>query len=671
VPLVNDASGKRTIPPLIEQQPSMAQLDALVIGGINGSAAIGDALVSVQILRSIQQASQVTIVVFDASKTLINSPLWQQKTVLTLAGHRYVLVKVQKQGRTLSLLFEDAVVNLLRHFTEFSKAYRERITRLVFVRSLCREAGVKFYAPEAGPPAPKTIPNTANASTDVGGQGSFLSGAKITVKRVPASAQQLDWLSQVLAAGVSVGAPERVLVALVMAVTAETVVNNEAKVRDDYGHWHYGLFQQDLAYWTGGKDITRATLEFLKGSAKRQTTLPGVPVFAGGGFLDYYTAHVSEGQTAHGLAEMIKRIQRPGLDADALYGVWYDEAVNTVAAFARSGKHTVGLYDDRLEWQRGLPGKPEDSWTAINRLMGDIGWRVFMVDDTLWTASDEWLAAVQPGATLVEGEGACSRIDWSFDEARAASVNITGDKRLSYDVATAQVDSSWVAAPGFSVAIAGQGVANGRWLIQQWQRTLGRPDGRLDLIRPAQTLGEPVGDQSGKGAPALPRKIGGSPIASHGYVSPFDPSGNGTGPFTFAGVDQGTDWSGAGPIFAIGDATITNVEPQGSGSGWPGGIAGGGALICYQLIGGDHNGRYVYLAENVDPAPGLHAGMVVSAGQKIATARGAYPYLETGWAANPHGGTLAVAHGDHFTNPPHPTPDGADFRDFLTRIGVP
>jgi hypothetical protein len=41
-----------------------------------------------------------------------------------------------------------------------------------------------------------------------------------------------------------------------------------------------------------------------------------------------------------------------------------------------------------------------------------------------------------------------------------------------------------------------------------------------------------------------------------------------------------------------------------------------------------------------------------------------------GWAGDGHGHTLASIHGDHFTNPPHPTADGQDFYDFIKTIGV-
>lgn len=121
-----------------------------------------------------------------------------------------------------------------------------------------------------------------------------------------------------------------------------------------------------------------------------------------------------------------------------------------------------------------------------------------------------------------------------------------------------------------------------------------------------------------------------------GYVSPF---GRG---LTKGQVDQGVDYGGAGKLYAIGDAILERVSGQGTGTGWPGaGGTGAGAMIVYRLLSGPDAGKRVYLAENVDPVAGLKKGDTVRAGQQIATARGAYPFLETGWAADGSGTTLA------------------------------
>ncbi len=61
-------------------------------------------------------------------------------------------------------------------------------------------------------------------------------------------------------------------------------------------------------------------------------------------------------------------------------------------------------------------------------------------------------------------------------------------------------------------------------------------------------------------------------------------------------IDQGVDYSGSGPLGAIGDGKITYVGT--SGTGWP------GAFIEFQLTDGPDAGRYVYYAEGISPAAG-------------------------------------------------------------------
>ncbi|MFN8162604.1 MAG: hypothetical protein U0R26_02015 [Solirubrobacterales bacterium] len=108
-------------------------------------------------------------------------------------------------------------------------------------------------------------------------------------------------------------------------------------------------------------------------------------------------------------------------------------------------------------------------------------------------------------------------------------------------------------------------------------------------------------------------------MASGGYVNPFA-----TGDWTVSRTDMGVDYmpSRREPVVAIGRALILGSSMK---SGWP-----GGAFIWYRLLGGDHAGSIVYVAEHLRKlAP---AGTTVRAGQEIATALPGYPWTEWGWA---------------------------------------
>jgi hypothetical protein len=111
-----------------------------------------------------------------------------------------------------------------------------------------------------------------------------------------------------------------------------------------------------------------------------------------------------------------------------------------------------------------------------------------------------------------------------------------------------------------------------------------------------------------------------SPSASDGYINPLAQAS-----VTPERIDQGVDYGGTGPLAAIGAGRVTYVGT--SNTGWP------GAFIEFRLANGPDAGRYVYYAEGIVPAEGLHVGQRISAGQVIATITGGSTGIEIGWGA--------------------------------------
>ena len=95
--------------------------------------------------------------------------------------------------------------------------------------------------------------------------------------------------------------------------------------------------------------------------------------------------------------------------------------------------------------------------------------------------------------------------------------------------------------------------------------------------------------------------VGYSPSFEIEYVSPFLSATTGR-------IDQGVDFTGTGPIAAVGDAKVLAVGAP----GWP---EGGGVL--YRLLDGQRAGQVIFVYEGVQATvrPGQH----VSAGEQIAT----------------------------------------------------
>ena len=132
-------------------------------------------------------------------------------------------------------------------------------------------------------------------------------------------------------------------------------------------------------------------------------------------------------------------------------------------------------------------------------------------------------------------------------------------------------------------------------------------------------------------------------------------------------IDQGVDYAGSGPLGAIGDGTITYVGT--SGTGWP------GAFVEYRLTDGPDAGRYVYYAEGVSPAAGLHVGQSVQAGQPIAhIIAGDSNGIEIGWGAGVGTESYAMQQGQWQGGDDAnsvPSPAGKDFSALIAELGGP
>jgi hypothetical protein len=100
-------------------------------------------------------------------------------------------------------------------------------------------------------------------------------------------------------------------------------------------------------------------------------------------------------------------------------------------------------------------------------------------------------------------------------------------------------------------------------------------------------------------------------------------------------IDQGVDYGGVGPLYALGPGVITSVYS----SGWPNGV-----FIVEDLTAGPDAGQYWYAAEYV--APAVFVGEQVSSSTIIGTLTGAAEGIELGWADPASDGeTMAAAAG--------------------------
>ena len=128
-------------------------------------------------------------------------------------------------------------------------------------------------------------------------------------------------------------------------------------------------------------------------------------------------------------------------------------------------------------------------------------------------------------------------------------------------------------------------------------------------------------------------------------------------------VDQGVDFSGTGPVYALGDGIVTSAT--GAAGGWP-----GGGWITYQLTNGPGQGLIVYVAEDITPT--VQAGQQVTPSTVLGYMFEGGDGIETGWAALNGLATselteaAATGEADVF-----PTTPGLNFENLLVSLGVP
>ncbi len=122
-------------------------------------------------------------------------------------------------------------------------------------------------------------------------------------------------------------------------------------------------------------------------------------------------------------------------------------------------------------------------------------------------------------------------------------------------------------------------------------------------------------------------------------------------------VDQGVDYCGLGPVFAIGDGVVTNVYD----AGWPSGV-----FISYRLSDGPAVGRAVYVAENLTPR--VSVGVAVTPATVLGAVHDAKTCLETGWARPT--GRAGYAMGFNQFDGRNSTAFGLNFNALLEDLGV-
>ncbi|HLX77581.1 MAG TPA: hypothetical protein VKR27_01765 [Acidimicrobiales bacterium] len=123
-------------------------------------------------------------------------------------------------------------------------------------------------------------------------------------------------------------------------------------------------------------------------------------------------------------------------------------------------------------------------------------------------------------------------------------------------------------------------------------------------------------------------------------------------------VDQGVDYDGFGPVYALGDGVVLSTV----NGGWP-----GGTFITYRLTDGPAAGLVVYVAEDI--VPRVFPGESVTPDTVLGDMYEGPTGIETGWADGSLGDTMAMVTGEFGGS--NSTAFGANFSGLLISLGAP
>ena len=124
-------------------------------------------------------------------------------------------------------------------------------------------------------------------------------------------------------------------------------------------------------------------------------------------------------------------------------------------------------------------------------------------------------------------------------------------------------------------------------------------------------------------------------------------------------IDQGVDYSGYGPIYAIGDGVVLSTY----NGGWP-----GGTYITYRLTQGPAAGLTVYAAEDIKPL--VQVGQTITSSTIIGMMYEGFDGIETGWADPNEPGETMARHAGQFGGS-NSTMYGYNFSQLLSSLGSP
>jgi hypothetical protein len=460
-----------------------------------------DQVMDAQISRTIAGASTIQFTLDDDDRSILRSGLLSDSLDIKVDGLWFRLCQVGKQGDDLVLTFETREIAILRLYNTKKIVSSAHTTRAQFILSLIRELPlhIPVVIPELNilqtgaqgtSPVPATTPQLDNNGipTDLPASNDpidtiFDPRRNLTVKGERATPEQISNVNTILGVGAQLGARRKVMVASIMTAIDESSIINLAGGDEDSA----GAFQQRPSQgW---------------GTYEQVTNLP----YAAHTFFTRAIAYDRENPNIS-YNDLCQGVQHSG--TPTAYGQYQPEAENFVTAYTLTNpslpliptlvQGVISSVDSYMGggsrpitpttgmdgyFYRGIPGQNnadwglEDSWTCIQRLASEVNWYAFFVGGTFWYISGAALFSIKPIMNITESSKGIAGLDFDYDRGKKS-----GTVQLSCRV------GRWLAQPGAVVQLQNMGPVNGRWLVQEFERSLFDLDASITLIKPMPAL---------------------------------------------------------------------------------------------------------------------------------------------------------------------------------------
>ncbi|HEX5592020.1 MAG TPA: hypothetical protein VFX35_01590 [Solirubrobacterales bacterium] len=591
---------------VIERPPKHVQgigsdLDGITLrGGGKLMAHIGPAVVTKPVLKRGMGNSSIEIMIYDPKRRWLKKSLASEKWDVEVDGLRFRYIGTSKQGKTLTLKFEDWRVARMREFFGPIRQLAHRgkpneVTRAEFIVSLVLQVfpTITIVCPELHKRQPiesaqagRQAQDDADADRDKG----IGDVRGLEVKGVAATADQKKIGDRAIRAAESFDAPAAVILAMMAALIVESGLGAFSRNYMEMTPEAQGDSKYD-AYV-----IEEAVTGFLKGY------VPGKK-----GALE-----VARENPEMKPYEIAQEVQASGAGASsngaANYGPWVDEAREWLDAYGGAGGSGETTITKAREWK---VGEKETFWKAIDRYADEVNWRAFFLGDRFFYISEPDLIASKVRLDIncnLDGEFEpewIEDVDFDFNE----------NKPISSATITAFV-RDWGVPPGAVATLAGLGPASlgfgqgpikpdkkgrlmavsggmkvgsregrGRYLVSTIEVNLAKTgDSRLATIavrRPTPPRPEPANETETVGGESSSSAEGAWPPKVQAIVDYIDACSEGNADYlwggghaSFAGPDEDKDCSGftSGAVHEAGylSAPLTSdsfasVFPQGEG----------------------------------------------------------------------------------------------------------